>query len=62
MNLKKHQTRFAAENCKLDTVLLITPLNKYSCKTGYITESDVETLKKWRVDPAGVGSLKTIHP
>jgi orotate phosphoribosyltransferase len=49
---KKASDAFAAENCKLNTLSDYTTLINTAVKTGYITESDVETLKKWRVDPA----------
>jgi orotate phosphoribosyltransferase len=43
---------FAAEKCKLNTLCNYTVLIETAVKAGYITESDVETLKKWRVNPA----------
>jgi orotate phosphoribosyltransferase len=49
---KKASDAFAAENCKLNTLSNYSTLIDTAVKTGYITESDVETLKKWRVDPA----------
>jgi orotate phosphoribosyltransferase len=49
---KKASDAFAAENCKLNTLCNYTTLIETAVKTGYITETDVETLKKWRVDPS----------
>ncbi len=52
---KKASDAFAAENCRLNTLCNYTTLIETAVRTGYITETDVETLKKWRVDPAGWG-------
>jgi len=49
---KKASDGFAAENCKLNTLCNYTVLIDTAVKTGYVTESDVETLKKWRTDPS----------
>lgn len=49
---KKASDAFAAENCKLNTLSDYTTLINTAVKTGYITESDLETLKKWRIDPS----------
>jgi orotate phosphoribosyltransferase len=49
---KKAYDAFAGENCKLNTLCNYTTLIETAVKTGYITQSDVETLKKWRVDPS----------
>jgi orotate phosphoribosyltransferase len=49
---KKATEAFTAENCRLNTLCNYTTLIETAVKTGYITESDVETLKKWRVDPS----------
>jgi orotate phosphoribosyltransferase len=43
---------FAAEKCRLNTLCNYTVLIETAVKAGYITESDVETLKKWRLNPA----------
>jgi orotate phosphoribosyltransferase len=43
---------FKAENCRLDTLSNYTTLVTTAVATGYIGESDVETLKKWRIDPS----------
>jgi orotate phosphoribosyltransferase len=52
---KKASDAFAAENCKIDTLCNYTTLINTAVKAGYITESNVETLKKWRLDPSGWG-------
>jgi orotate phosphoribosyltransferase len=49
---KKASDAFAAENCSLQTLCNYSVLIETAVKTGYITESDVETLKKWRIDPS----------
>jgi orotate phosphoribosyltransferase len=43
---------FAVENCKLDTLSNYQVLIESALKSKYIGQSDVETLKKWRVDPS----------
>jgi orotate phosphoribosyltransferase len=52
---KKASDGFAAENCKLNTLCNYTVLIDTAVKTGYVTESDVETLKKWRKEPGSWG-------
>jgi orotate phosphoribosyltransferase len=49
---KKASDAFYAENCKLDTLCNYSTLIDTAVGTGYITRSDVETLKKWRIDPS----------
>ncbi|MBK7133317.1 MAG: orotate phosphoribosyltransferase [Bacteroidales bacterium] len=49
---KKASDGFASEHCKLDTLSNYTALIETAVKTGYIGEAEVETLKKWRVDPS----------
>jgi orotate phosphoribosyltransferase len=46
---------FAAENCRLDALSNYSTLVGTAVATGYIGESDVETLKKWRIDPSSWG-------
>jgi orotate phosphoribosyltransferase len=46
---------FAAEGCQLDTLCTYSILIETAVKTGYITASDVATLKNWRSDPANWG-------
>jgi orotate phosphoribosyltransferase len=43
---------FAAEKCTLNTLCNYSVLIETAVKTGYISEADVETLKKWRMDPS----------
>ena len=49
---KKASDRFAAENCALHTLSNYSVLVDTAVKTGYIGQTEVETLKKWRVDPS----------
>jgi len=49
---KKASDAFAAENCTLDTLSNYSVLVDTAVKTGYIGQAEVETLKKWRVDPS----------
>ena len=46
---------FAAANCRLHTLSNYGTLILTAVETGYITEKDVETLKRWRKDPANWG-------
>jgi orotate phosphoribosyltransferase len=46
---------FAQENCSLNTLCNYSVLIETAVNTGYIGESEVETLKKWRTDPANWG-------
>jgi len=52
---KKASEGFAAEACPLKTLCKYSVLIETAVKTGYITEADVETLRKWRTDPANWG-------
>ena len=49
---KKASDGFASEKCTLNTLCNYSVLIDTAVKTGYITESNVETLKKWREDPS----------
>jgi orotate phosphoribosyltransferase len=49
---KKATDGFEAEKCNLDTLSDYGTLVETAVGSGYITQSDVETLKKWRVDPS----------
>jgi orotate phosphoribosyltransferase len=49
---KKASDSFVSENCRLDTLSNYSTLVDTAVKTGYITQEEVETLKKWRVDPS----------
>ncbi len=49
---KKASDAFEAENCALNTLSSYTVLIDTAVKSGYIGQAEVETLKKWRVDPS----------
>ena len=49
---KKASDAFAFENCSLNTLSNYSTLVETALKTGYIGQEEVETLKKWRLDPA----------
>lgn len=49
---KKASDAFEADKCKLYTLSRYSVLIETALQTGYITREDVETLKKWRVDPS----------
>jgi orotate phosphoribosyltransferase len=49
---KKASDGFAAEKCNLNTLCNYSTLIDTAVKAGYVTESDVETLRKWREDPS----------
>jgi len=53
---KKASDGFAVEKCTLNTLSNYSVLVDTAVKTGYITKEEVETLKKWRVDPANWGT------
>ena len=46
---------FKAAGCELHTLSNYSALISTAVDTGYITNDDVETLKRWRLDPAGWG-------
>jgi orotate phosphoribosyltransferase len=52
---KKASDAFLSQNCSLNTLGNYSALLETAVKTGYIGEPEVETLKKWRVDPANWG-------
>jgi orotate phosphoribosyltransferase len=54
---KKSSDGFAQENCSLNTLCNYSVLIETAVSTGYIGESEVEALKKWRTDPANWGLL-----
>jgi orotate phosphoribosyltransferase len=49
---KKAMDAFGAANCRLNTLSNYSVLVDTAVKSGYIGQAEVETLKKWRVDPA----------
>ena len=51
----KASDAFAAEKCKLDTLSDYNVLVDMAVASGYIGAGEVETLKKWRIDPASWG-------
>jgi orotate phosphoribosyltransferase len=53
---KKAEDSFAAGNCTLNTLSNYSVLVDTAVSTGYIGQSEVETLKKWRVDPSTWGT------
>ncbi len=52
---KKASDGFESADCKLNTLSNYSVLVETALLTGYIGETEVETLKKWRVDPANWG-------
>jgi len=52
---KKATDAFAAADCRLDTLSNYSVLVESAVSTGYIGQAEVETLKKWRIDPANWG-------
>jgi orotate phosphoribosyltransferase len=51
----KSENGFKAAGCELHTLSNYSALISTAVDTGYITNDEVETLKKWRLDPAGWG-------
>ena len=49
---KKADDGFTAEKCSLHTLSNYSVLIEAALNTGFIGQSEVETLKKWRVDPS----------
>jgi len=54
---KKASDAFDSERCRLDTLSNYSTLVDAAVTSGYIGRSDVETLTKWRVDPANWGAV-----
>lgn len=52
---KKASDGFSSENCSLHTLSNYSVLVDTAVKTGYISQAEVETLKKWRLDPSKWG-------
>ena len=52
---KKASGGFEDENCTLHTLSNYSVLIETALETGYIGKAEVETLKKWRLDPANWG-------
>ena len=55
---KKASDAFASEHCRLNTLSNYSELIDTALKTGFIGPTEVETLKKWRVDPSTWGTVK----
>ena len=49
---RKATDGFATENCKLNTLSNYSTLIETAVNSGYVSAAEVETLKKWRVDPS----------
>jgi orotate phosphoribosyltransferase len=49
---KKAEDGFAAEKCTLSTLSNYNTLVETAVESGYIGQEEVETLKKWRIDPS----------
>jgi orotate phosphoribosyltransferase len=56
---KKASDAFSSENCELHTLTSYSTLVETAVASGYIGKSEVDTLKRWRLDPAGWGVLKS---
>jgi len=52
---KKAEDGFASAKCELHTLSNYTALISVAVGSGYVSEQDVETLKKWRLDPSSWG-------
>ena len=52
---KKASDAFVAGNCKLNTLSNYSVLVDTAVKTGYIGQTEVDTLRNWRMDPANWG-------
>jgi orotate phosphoribosyltransferase len=52
---KKASDEFESEHCTLNTLCNYSVLVDTALKTGYIGNAEVETLKRWRLDPASWG-------
>ena len=53
---KKASDEFKAENCTLNTLCNYSVLVDTALSIGYIGDTEVETLRKWRLDPAAWGT------
>jgi orotate phosphoribosyltransferase len=53
---KKASDAFVSENCILNTLSNYSVLVETAVETGYIGQTELETLKNWRVDPASWGT------
>jgi orotate phosphoribosyltransferase len=53
---KKASDEFKSENCTLNTLCSYSVLIDTALRIGYIGDTEVETLKKWRIDPSEWGT------
>jgi orotate phosphoribosyltransferase len=51
----KASASFSAEKCELHTLSDYSTLIESAVASGYIGETEVDALRKWRIDPAGWG-------
>lgn len=56
---KKASDEFKAENCTLDTLCNYSVLVDTALNIGYIGDTEVETLRKWRQDPSSWGTKQS---
>lgn len=54
---EKAHAAFAKEQVKFQTLTNYDALVQEAARTGYVTEEDLKTLKKWRENPDGWGAL-----
>jgi orotate phosphoribosyltransferase len=54
---KKATDGFESARCRLDTLCNYSILIGTAVEKGYVTESDLETLSKWRLDPSQWGIM-----
>jgi len=52
---RKAVDAFADEQCQLDTLSNYNVLVEMAAESGYISPGEIETLKKWRMDPSNWG-------
>jgi orotate phosphoribosyltransferase len=54
---EKAHKAFADQQVKFQTLTNYDALVEEAARTGYVTEEDLKTLKKWRENPDGWGAL-----
>ena len=59
---KKAADAFSSEGCSLYTLSSYSELIRSAVESGYINESDLETLKSWRENPSSAFELSTGAP
>jgi orotate phosphoribosyltransferase len=52
---EKAVKNFETNNCEVSTLSDYNSMIEAACESGYVTEEDVENLKKWRIDPENWG-------